>query len=267
MARKNPSSRPTPPRRARSAGGPHELGQNLLIDRAVIGRMVELVAPTDGPITEIGPGDGALTAPLARLGRPLTAVEIDDRYARRLRSRLPGVRVITGDFLDHRLAPGPQVLVGNLPFHQTTAMLRRVLQAPGWTRAVLLLQWEVARRRAGIGGSTLMTAQWLPWFDFRLDRRVPSRAFEPRPGVDGAILIIERRSPPLLPAGERGAYRELVRRVFTGPGARLPAILRRAGCFSSTRAAAGWLGRSGIADSALARDLTVEDWVALYRRT
>lgn len=34
----------------------------------------------------------------------------------------------------------------------------------------------------------MMTAQWAPWFDFRLITRVPAYAFTPKPSVDGGIL-------------------------------------------------------------------------------
>lgn len=37
-----------------------------------------------------------------------------------------------------------------------------------------------------------MTAQWWPWFDFRLVRRVPAAAFRPRPGVAAAAPDISR---------------------------------------------------------------------------
>ena len=64
-------------------GGRHEHGQNFLTDPSTIATITRLVAATEGPIIEIGPGDGALTTPLAQLGRPVTAVEIDPRLARR----------------------------------------------------------------------------------------------------------------------------------------------------------------------------------------
>ncbi len=57
--------------------GRHEHGQNFLRDRGVIDAVVEIVARTDGPILEVGAGDGALTLPLQRLGRALTAIEVD----------------------------------------------------------------------------------------------------------------------------------------------------------------------------------------------
>ncbi|MEU1539934.1 rRNA adenine N-6-methyltransferase family protein [Actinacidiphila glaucinigra] len=134
-------------------GGRHELGQNFLTDRTVIASIEALVAATSGPIVEIGPGDGALTLPLSRTGRPLTAVEIDPRRAQRLQRRLPrGAHVVNTDVLRYRFPREPHVIVGNLPFHLTTTIMRRVLAADRWDSAVLLVQWEVARRRAGIGG-------------------------------------------------------------------------------------------------------------------
>ena len=84
--------------------GRHEHGQNFLTDQSTISTITQLVAATEGPIIEIGPGDGALTIPLAQLGRPVTAVEIDARHARRLGERLPShVDVVADDFLAYRL--------------------------------------------------------------------------------------------------------------------------------------------------------------------
>ncbi|MFC3454534.1 23S ribosomal RNA methyltransferase Erm [Amycolatopsis speibonae] len=200
--------------------GRHELGQNFLIDRNTIETVVELVAGTDGPIIEFGTGDGALTLPLQRLGRRLTGIELDDRRAARLAGRVQSAtEIVAADFLRFPLPKTPHVLVGNLPFHLTTATLRHVLSAPGWTDAVLLVQWEVARRRAGVGGATMMTAQWWPWFDFRLAGRVPATAFRPKPGVDGGLLTLTRREHPLVDDADRQRYQDFVRRVFTGRGA------------------------------------------------
>ena len=93
--------------------GRHEYGQNFLTDQSIIAAITRLAVATEGPIIEIGPGDGALTTPLARLGRPVTAIEIDARLARRLSERLPShVDVVSDDFLIYRLPTYPYVLVG-----------------------------------------------------------------------------------------------------------------------------------------------------------
>lgn len=248
--------------------GRHEHGQNFLIDQAVVRAIVDLMAGTHGPIVEIGPGDGALTLPLQQLQRPLTAVEIDPRLATWLSTRVDAsVQVVNADFLRYRLPSPPHVLVGNLPFHQTTAMLRHVLHAPCWTDAVLLVQWEVARRRAGVGGATLMTAQWSPWFNFELHGRVPAAAFRPRPGVDGGVHVLARRSDPLLPVQHRPTFQGFAHRVFTGPGRGLADILYRAGAFASTSDARGWLRTQRIAPNALPKNLSTPQWIDLFCAT
>ncbi|MFJ4471943.1 23S ribosomal RNA methyltransferase Erm [Streptomyces sp. NPDC089424] len=245
--------------------GRHELGQNFLIDPTTIATLVRLVAGTEGPIVEIGTGDGALTLPLQGLGRPLTGVEIDGRRAARLARRVqPPTSVVHADFLRFRLPPAPYVLVGNLPFHQTTGMLRHILHATGWTEAVLLVQWEVARRRAGVGGATMMTAQWWPWCAFGLAGRVPATAFRPRPGVDGGVLTMSRRQRPLLPPADLNAYQALVRRVFTAPGRGLPEIVAASLPRASRPEAHRWLRRQGLPSHALPKHLTAEQWAHLH---
>ncbi|MGP3990405.1 23S ribosomal RNA methyltransferase Erm [Streptomyces sp. 3N207] len=258
--------------------GRHELGQNFLTDPATISTFVSLVARTEGPVTEIGGGDGALTLPLQRLGRPLTVLEADARTADRLRRRTAAsTTVLHADFLRWKAPRAPHILVGNLPFHRTTAMLRRILHAPGWTEAVLLVQWEVARRRAGVGGATMMTAQWWPWYDFRLVQRVPATAFRPRPGVDGGLMTLTRRAEPLLEAHERHRYQDFVHRVFTGPGRGLAEIVplavreRQRGRGRGARPSRGrvvdWLRGQGIRPGALPKSLTAAQWAELFHLT
>ena len=247
--------------RTGSAGGRHELGQNFLVHTPTIDRIIDLVAHTKGPILEIGAGDGALTSRLARLGRPLTAIEIDPRRVTALQRALPGVHVQHGDVLKHPL--DTEVVVGNVPFHLTTPILRRLLSRSGWIHAVLLTQWEVARKRAGVGGGTMMTAQAAPWFTFALEGRVPARGFRPVPNVDGGILVIARRAPARVPDRDRAAYDAFVRRVFTARGNGIRAILHHV--TGRSRADVDrMLAASRIAASALPRDITADQWCSLW---
>jgi 23S rRNA (adenine-N6)-dimethyltransferase len=237
----------------RASGGRHELGQNFLVDRRAVARVAALVPP--GPVLELGAGDGALTRRLAmRAG--VTAVELDPGRAAGLRRSLGRrVRVVQADMLRVRL-DSPNV-VSNVPFGITTPVLRHLLQEPGWTTAVLLLQWEVARKRAAVGGTTLLTASWWPWYEFGLAGRVPASAFRPRPSVDGGILVIRRRPVPLVPPEERAAYQRLVREMFRGdrlfPAARrvLPTAHR-------------WLTTQGLTKEARPKELSAHSWASLY---
>ena len=244
------------------SGGRHELGQNFLIHHPTLERLTALVSETTGPILEIGAGDGALTTHLARLGRPLRAIDIDEHRVSRLRSRLPGVDACAADAL-HEPLERPAI-VGNIPFHLTTPILRRLLGSDRWEHAILLTQWEVARKRAAVGGATMMTAQAAPWFEFRLHGRVPARHFRPMPAVDGGILSIERRSEPLIDVRDRARFEHFVRGVFRGSGNGIRQILRR---MSNQRDEIDRaLSSSGIARTALPRDLDPRQWASLWRR-
>lgn len=243
------------------ADGRHEQGQNFLRDRRIAMHIAEIVESWPRhPLIEFGPGDGAITDLLAQR-MPLTAVELDRRYVERLRSRHGRrVKVVHGDLLEFRM-PRPSNLVSNVPFHLTTPLLRRLLADDAWQRALLVLQWEVARKRAGVGGATLMTAEWWPWYDFALLRRIPARAFAPVPSVDAGLLEIRRREAPLVPVEHAERYRRLVRRVFSAPG-RGP--VQMAAAVVGRARAKRWAARAGVDHDALIRRITAEQWASLY---
>jgi 23S rRNA (adenine-N6)-dimethyltransferase len=241
--------------------GRHELGQNFLTDPAAIGDVVHLASSGKGPLVEWAAGDGALTKPLSKLGRPMEAVEIDAIRAAQLRRTVgPHVAITEGDILRHAPPAGPFDVVCNIPFHITTPVLRHLLTLPRWHTAILITQWEVARKRAGVGGATQLTAQWWPWFDFSLRRRIPATSFTPRPSVDAGLLTVTRRERALV--DDRGEYQRWVREVFTGRGRGLPQILARAGISSSI--ADDWCRRSGLTSRHLPKHLNAEQWAAAY---
>lgn len=247
--------------RRSSHGGRHELGQNFLNHKPTTDHIARLAAGTSGAILEIGAGDGTLTRALAALDRPLSVIEIDEHHVRKLRKSLPRVRIEQGDALRHPFSV--PVVVGNIPFHITTPILRRLLAKGNWRQAILLTQWEVARKRAGVGGGTMMTAQAAPWFTFDLHGRVPSWHFTPRPSVDGGILGISRRESPLVPPHERVRYETFVRAVFTGRGRSLVGIVQRAGRLSANETRRT-LQQAGIDNRRLPRDLNAQQWASIW---
>jgi|SRR5690625_2508166 len=242
-------------------GGRHELGQNFLHHKPTLTLIAKLVARTHGAILEIGPGDGSLTRVLTTLQRPLTAIEIDEHRARKLQHRFPKVEVQHGDALRHSL--NTPNLVGNLPFHVTTPILRHVFTADGWCHATLMTQWEVARKRAGVGGVTMMTAQVVPWFEIRLHGRVPSWGFTPKPSVDGGVITIQRRREAKIPVRERHHYNVFVKRIFTGRGRSLPEIIQYASGITRKQAKRA-IEEVGIEATTLPRNIKPVQWPRLW---
>lgn len=86
--------------------------------------MTEGISGATGPIVELGPGTGAFTRRLLDRGMmpsEIAAIEVSSRFAKALRLKFPGIRVIEGDASQiERLSPFPtetvdKVICG-LPF-------------------------------------------------------------------------------------------------------------------------------------------------------
>lgn len=199
--------------------------QNFLHDL----RVAELICSTVTPgqlIVELGAGDGAITLPLARAGARVEAVEADPVWADRLSHRVAAaglernVRVVRGDLQTVPLPAGPYRVVASVPFNRTTALLRRLLDQPGVgpERSDLIVQWEVARKRAARPPNTLLSASWAPWWDVELVCTIPRTAFRPIPAVDAGWIAITKRRAPLLPASQATAFAGFLRSTWSGAG-------------------------------------------------
>jgi 23S rRNA (adenine-N6)-dimethyltransferase len=197
------------------------LGQNFLRPELADTLVADAAFLAGDLVVEIGAGRGACTFALARRGVQVIALERDPHWAELLRravrrQHLDGVRVVCCDALRYRMPRRPFRVMGSLPFGATTALLRHLLDdaGSGLRRADLILQWEVARKRAATPPTTLLSTSWAPWWSFDLGRRVAAASFRPVPSVDAGVLRIVRRDPPLLPDHMAAAYASFVRRQW-----------------------------------------------------
>jgi 16S rRNA (adenine1518-N6/adenine1519-N6)-dimethyltransferase len=131
-------------------------GQNFLVDRRVVDRIITAVSPrADETIIEIGPGSGALTARLLEKAGRLVAIEFDRDLVPALREKFAGAAnldLIEGDALTTdfcaAIAPAPSArVVANLPYNIATAVLQRLIdQRSCISEMTLMLQREVVDR-------------------------------------------------------------------------------------------------------------------------
>ncbi|HVT35547.1 MAG TPA: 16S rRNA (adenine(1518)-N(6)/adenine(1519)-N(6))-dimethyltransferase RsmA [Nevskiaceae bacterium] len=192
---------------------PHQarkrFGQNFLHDPGVIARIVKAIDPQPGDdLVEIGPGLGALTAPLlARLGR-MRVVELDRDVIPHLRAACgdaPGLEVIQADALtvDFGALAGSGKLrvVGNLPYNISTPLLFHLLDyAPQIRDMHFMLQKEVVQRIcAGAGEPDYgrLSVSLAARCDAAHLFNVGPGAFRPAPQVDSAIVRLVPRPPPV----------------------------------------------------------------------
>ncbi|HTD53068.1 MAG TPA: 16S rRNA (adenine(1518)-N(6)/adenine(1519)-N(6))-dimethyltransferase RsmA [Thermoanaerobaculia bacterium] len=198
-------------------------GQHFLKSEQTAERIVEAVrlSPED-TVIEVGPGDGALTRPLARRAARLLAIEIDPARAQALAAEFSGggrVRVLEGDALDRSFSDwlaaagwsGPSILVGNLPYNAATPILTAAIEEQGTIlRAVATVQREVARRFAagpGQEGYGYLSVRTAAFARGRVLFDLPPGAFRPRPKVVSSVLELSPREHPLDPRRGEAALR------------------------------------------------------------
>jgi len=255
------------------------LSQNFLHDLNVRDRIVQAGAPIAGELVlEIGPGLGFLTEALLASGAKVVAVELDNDLIPRLQHkfaeqiRAGQLTLVHGDALTVDLealahTSGSWRVIANIPYHVTSPLLHRLLLlAVPPSRIVLLVQLEVAERVAAKPGDwSYLTAFVQARTAASVVARVPREAFDPVPGVDSAILLLEQRTGDdafRLSAADEGRLWRLVQAGFRERRKKLRNALPRALPILESDIVAA-LGRAGLSPDQRAQTLSVHDWVAL----
>ncbi len=264
------------------------LGQNFLYDEGLLARIVAAadLSPGDA-VLEIGPGLGALTRQLAQTAGRVVAVELDDRLLPILRYELEpfaNVEIVHGDILTFDVGAhfdGPFVVVANVPYYITGAILRRLLEGqPRPRRMVMTVQREVADRLTAKPPHMSLLAISVQYYGtVRLVGAVKAGAFWPRPEVDSAVIRVDVEARPQTtdhrPLSEEMAssvvgrpssvsdesFFRVVRAGFGEKRKQLKNNLRRLGLSDEAIAAA--LETAGIDGRRRAETLSVEEWEAL----
>jgi len=173
-------------------------GQHFLTSSDTIEQIVSAIAPRDGEtIVEIGPGQAALTAPLAVSATTLHAIEFDRDLIANLKRQFQdcqNVVIHEADALrfDFSSLGNELRVVGNLPYNISTPLLFHLLAFKKIvTDMHFMLQKEVADRISAVPGNkvygrlTIMLGcqlEVVPIFD------VPPDAFTPPPKVMSSVV-------------------------------------------------------------------------------
>lgn len=248
-----------------------DIGQNFLVDAAVLDRIIAAADPQPGEILlEIGAGNGVLTKRLlSRSPARLYAVEMDRRLAPFLHplEKNPSFVLLWGDVLGMHLAeqlqPCPGRLVANLPYHITTPLLWKLLEElvpVGLRKMTLMVQKEAANRlawgRPGKSRSPLgITLQKMGRVECLFD--VPPSAFRPAPKVNSTVvsILVQHRFDLALDA----LWRELLQRAFDQ---RRKTLLNNLKNWLSIRGTdgEGLLKELALNEKVRAEELSLEDW-------
>jgi 16S rRNA (adenine1518-N6/adenine1519-N6)-dimethyltransferase len=256
-------------------------GQNFLGDASILDGIARLAVERPGEVVvEIGAGLGHLTERLVAHGARVVALERDRDMARVLRAEFGGdlVRLVEADAARADFAalaaeapggaqPGRVAVAGNIPYHLTSPILFALLdQADAVSRAVLLVQREVAERLAASPGTKdwgLLSVLLRQRGDVEIDRVVPRGAFHPPPRVDSAVVRIDLhgREPRVADAAR---FRLLVKGGFGQRRKTLRNALEAAR-IAPREALQAALQAAGVDPGRRGETLSVDEWEAIDR--
>jgi 16S rRNA (adenine1518-N6/adenine1519-N6)-dimethyltransferase len=201
------------------------LGQNFLVDPLALQEIIRVAEIQAGEtVLEIGPGLGSLTRYLAIQARQVIAIELDARLIPALEEVLAehsNVRLFQEDILETNLGAliteGEYLVVANIPYYITSAVVRHLLGAPiRPTRMVLTVQREVAQRICALPGKLSLLALSVQVFGKpQIKAQIPAGAFYPSPKVDSAVVRVDIYPHPQIPQDQLGDFFRLAKAGFS----------------------------------------------------
>jgi 16S rRNA (adenine1518-N6/adenine1519-N6)-dimethyltransferase len=176
------------------------LGQNFLIDKNIIDKIVNTVPITDNEILEVGPGTGNLTRKILENNpKKMYLVEKDTFLAKSLEEiDNERVKIFNDDILkfDEKSLSKNQIIVfGNLPYNISTEILSKWitnLKNDYWfSDLILMFQKEVADRiiaqfNTSAYGRLSILAHWRLNINKICD--ISPESFSPRPKVQSSLI-------------------------------------------------------------------------------
>ncbi len=180
------------------------LGQNFLIDKDIINKIVNIKDISNSVILEVGPGTGNLTSFILKKNpKKIYVVEKDDKLALELKNKFKDqISIINEDILcvnEKNLDQEKLIVFGNLPYNISTEILSKwILNLDKnyfWFDCLILMfQKEVANRivakfNTSDYGRLSILANWKLEVQKVCD--IKPKSFFPKPKVESSLLYFK----------------------------------------------------------------------------
>lgn len=203
-------------------------GQNFLQDQTVIYDIISSIQTKPGEHwVEIGPGLGALTAPLLNGGIRLDVIELDrdlvvllkEKFKQQNQLQIHSADALKFDF--SALAENNEKLriIGNLPYNISTPLMFHLLDNAFCIQDMhFMLQKEVVDRICAAPdskkyGRLSVMMQYYCATELLFD--VPPESFEPAPKVMSAIVRLVPHVRPTVQVNDMAKFSEVVTQAFS----------------------------------------------------
>jgi len=179
-----------------------KFGQNFLIDRYFISKIINEINPKEGNIIlEIGPGKGAITEPVLKKINHISVIEIDPDMIKILSNKInpQHISILAEDVLsiNNDFFKGFNKIIGNLPYYIATEIILKLTKIfCSSFELYFMVQKEVAERITAKPsnksfGRLSVILQY--YFDTELLFEIPPTAFSPQPKIKSAFIRLIRK--------------------------------------------------------------------------
>ena len=178
------------------------LGQNFLIDKNIIKKIINLVEVKNQNIIEIGPGKGSLTKEIIKKNpKSLILIEKDDRFYHSLKTEYSNnkkIKIINKDILKYdfnKIKKNNLIVFGNLPYNISSQILVKFIKFKKWPPSfkdiIFMFQKELSDKiispypSKNYGRISILTN-----YRFKVISKfnVSSNCFFPKPKVESTII-------------------------------------------------------------------------------
>ncbi len=178
------------------------LGQNFLIDKNIVKKIINLVEIKKQNVIEIGPGEGALTEEiLKKEPKSLTVIEKDLDLVNKLKVKYSSnklIKIYDADILKfdlEKIVKKNSIILGNLPYNISSQILVKILKFNKWPpkfkNLILMFQKELGEKVIGkyndhnYGRLSILTNYRLKIINKFL---VSSNCFFPKPKITSLVI-------------------------------------------------------------------------------
>ena len=178
------------------------LGQNFLIDKNIIKKIVNIVEIGNKNIIEIGPGKGALTEEiLKKKPKKLLVIEKDNELSKFLKEKYCKnklIEIVNKDILKfdiEKVVSSKSIIFGNLPYNISSQILIRILKFKKWPpkfeNLIFMFQKELGEKIIGKYSSlNYGRLSIISNYRFNISKKfyVSPNCFIPRPKVNSVVI-------------------------------------------------------------------------------
>ncbi len=209
-----------------------KFGQNFLIDKNILLKIVNIFNLKNKNILEIGPGIGHLTDHLIEQQlNKITLIEIDVDFIPVLKKKYSSnkkLTIINDDILkfDLKNFHKNDIVISNLPYNISSQILVKIIDYNVFDRMILMFQKEFAERLISNNINNL-NCLILSFYDIKKEFNISKNSFRPRPKIESSVLSFNKLKKPLVEICDIELFKKFKSMVFINKRKKLSTIFNK----------------------------------------